>query len=144
MGKTGELEQVSQEEFLRSLREGRCREIKAGNTIIGPHRDDLMLMIDDFKVNGYASTGQERSITISLKMSQVEYLGKKEGEKPVVLLDDCFLELDQDRKKRIWQELDGRAQVVLAMTEMDKNILNTNNITTVQLSEPMREKTCTN
>lgn len=76
-------------------------EIQRGSTIYGPHVDDILIEINGKDARRYGSQGQQRSAAISLKLSQIEIYYDNTGEYPVVLLDDVFSELDENRRKSI-------------------------------------------
>lgn len=70
-------------------------------TSVGPHRDDLLISINDLNARTYGSQGQQRSAVLALKLSEAEVLKKATGEQPVALLDDVMSELDTDRQDYI-------------------------------------------
>ena len=76
------------------------QEIERGTTLIGPHRDDLILQIGDFPAKGYASHGESWSMAISLRIGSFNLL-KKEGADPILILDDVFAELDTSRRLQL-------------------------------------------
>ncbi|MFZ9455718.1 MAG: DNA replication/repair protein RecF, partial [Bacteroidia bacterium] len=75
------------------LQEVQYQEIERGVTLVGPHRDDLILQLGDFPAKGYASHGESWSFAISLKIGSLELL-KTQGLDPILILDDVFAELD--------------------------------------------------
>lgn len=77
------------------------RDIYRGFTSVGPHRDDLTLILNGRDVRIYGSQGQQRTTALSLKLSEIELIRKSSGELPVLLLDDVFSELDGDRQARL-------------------------------------------
>jgi DNA replication and repair protein RecF len=84
----------------RKLDELQYQEVERGTTLIGPHRDDLILHLGDFPAKGYASHGESWSFAVSLKIASLE-LAKKEGLDPILILDDVFAELDNNRRARL-------------------------------------------
>ena len=78
------------------------QEVERGVTLVGPHRDDLILQLGDFPAKGYASHGESWSFAISLKIASLELL-KAQGLDPILILDDVFAELDQNRRARLVQ-----------------------------------------
>ncbi|MCB9496019.1 MAG: DNA replication and repair protein RecF [Fibrobacteria bacterium] len=76
-------------------------ESQAGTTLFGPHRDDLLLMLDARPARETASQGQARSLAIALRLAAAELLGAIQGREPVLLLDDVFAELDGPRRERL-------------------------------------------
>ncbi len=77
------------------------RDIYRGSTSVGPHRDDLKLLINRTDVRVYGSQGQQRTTVLSLKLAQLEILRAEKDDSPVLLLDDVFSELDRNRQKML-------------------------------------------
>jgi len=82
------------------LTEVQYQEVERGVTLVGPHRDDLILQLGDFPAKGYASHGESWSFAISLKLAALQLL-KKHGLDPILILDDVFAELDSNRRARL-------------------------------------------
>jgi len=78
----------------------RGAELERGLTLCGPHRDDLILMLGDHQVKGYASHGESWSIALALKLSTYQLL-KSDGLSPILILDDVFSELDEERRDHL-------------------------------------------
>ncbi|MSU35046.1 MAG: DNA replication/repair protein RecF [Pedosphaera sp.] len=85
-------------DFLLELRQSRGRERVLRTTLLGPHRDDVELMLDDRAAAQFTSEGQKRTIALALKMAQAEYLSGIHGTPPVLLIDDVMGELDAQRR----------------------------------------------
>ncbi|MGB7055830.1 MAG: DNA replication and repair protein RecF [bacterium] len=98
------------------LKRVRLREIALGQTVIGPHRDDLFLSINGRAMQQYASEGEERAASISLKLAEAEMLYQSRGERPILLLDETSAELDRKRRDILLGLLKG--QVFYASTQM--------------------------
>jgi len=81
------------------------REIAAGVTLWGIHKDDLIIGLNGKEAKLYASQGQQRSLVLSLKLAEAEIANRLGGEYPVILLDDVFSELDESRRKYILETL---------------------------------------
>lgn len=109
------------EDFAVELARNRAREKVFRSTIIGPHRDELLLQLDGKSAAKYASEGQKRSIAIALKMTQAEYLSTVHGAPPILLIDDIMGELDAKRRAAFMPLLSraqsGRSQVFMTCTE---------------------------
>lgn len=93
----------SQENYsvlINTMMERRNQELDRGLTLVGPHRDDLILNLGDHLVKGYASHGESWSIALSLKLAAYELL-ISEGSKPILILDDVFSELDEERRTQL-------------------------------------------
>ncbi len=85
-------------DFAVELAQVRARERALRSTIIGPHRDELILSLEGRMVDPFGSEGQKRSVAIALKMAQTEYLTRIHGAPPVLLIDDIMGELDSVRR----------------------------------------------
>ena len=75
------------------------KDLYRGYTSAGPHRDDLKLTVNGLDARVYASQGQQRTAALSLKLSEIAVIERVRGEKPVLLLDDVFSELDSERQR---------------------------------------------
>ena len=109
------LENASMLEALEALRE---REIGAGQSLLGPHRDDLTITLDGQSVAGYGSRGQHRLAVVSLKFAQLQWLRDAAGELPILLLDDIFSELDSHHRGAVASEIPERAQVFVSSADI--------------------------
>jgi len=89
--------QSNTEKILERMKATRAAEIERGLTLTGPHRDDLLLHLGDHLVKGYASHGESWSIALSLKLATYKLL-ENDGLKPILILDDVFSELDEERR----------------------------------------------
>lgn len=96
------------------LREGEER--ARGYALIGPHKDDLMFLIDQREARKFASHGQQRSAVIALKAAQVQYYGEI-MEKPLFIIDDIFSELDEQRRRQCLLLFNDAAQVFMTATD---------------------------
>jgi len=98
------------------LREALARlapaERERGITLAGPHRDELFLGLKDLPAKGYASHGEHWSLALALRLASREVL-REVGEEPVVLLDDVFAELDEERRRRLADRCAGFTQVLV-------------------------------
>lgn len=92
--------QTNSEIILSKMAAIKNQEIERGLTLVGPHRDDLLLHLGDHLVKGYASHGESWSIALSLKLASYQLL-KNAGESPVLILDDVFSELDEERRDQL-------------------------------------------
>ena len=101
------------------LRENRQRDIDRGNTSIGPHRDDLEILINGMSAKKFASQGQQRTISLSLKISEIEFIKEKTGEYPLLLLDDVLSELDKKRKHKLLEEIENKVQTIITTTDLN-------------------------
>jgi len=108
----------AREQFRRRLLETAETERLRGQTIIGPHRDDFGLTIQEREVRDYASQGQRRSVALALRLAELQWMALRTGERPVLLVDDLGSELDRDRRGRLLALFGAGAQT-LATTAGD-------------------------
>ena len=105
--------------IIEKLDEVQYQEVERGVTLVGPHRDDLILQLGEFPAKGYASHGESWSFAISLKIASLELL-KSQGLDPILILDDVFAELDTNRRARLVQATKLAEQtIVTAAVEGD-------------------------
>ncbi len=107
------------EQFRRQLETNRTRELGAGMTLTGPHRDDLRFFIDHVDMITFASRGQGRTIALSLKMAEMELMRAETGEEPVLLLDDVMSELDKPRRAALSLLIQNASQAIISATDLD-------------------------
>ena len=123
-----------EKEYKKKLLETRDQDIKQGYTTVGPHRDDIGLKINDNDLRKYGSQGQKKTVAICLKLAELKLIKEKINDTPVLLLDDVFSELDEDRQKLLIENIKD-IQTIITCTGMKKNIfelLNPNKIFKVQ------------
>src|SRR5262245_18420192 len=94
-------ERAIESAFLAHLERIRDDEIGRGQTLIGPHRDDLLLTMGSISIGTYGSRGQQRSATLALKLGEAELMRARAGDAPVLLLDDLLSELDAERRTHL-------------------------------------------
>ena len=108
-------------DFAVELAQSRGRELSYRSTLVGPHRDELDLRLNDQSAAQFGSEGQKRTLAIALKMAQAEYLSGLHGVPPVLLLDDVMGELDRQRRGGLLPLLErahhARGQVFMTCTE---------------------------
>lgn len=95
------------------------REVAAGFTLFGPHHDDIGLMIGGHPAREFASQGQQRSLTLAMKLAEGEVSHSLLGEYPVFLFDDVMSELDTGRRQYLLSSLSGRQLIVTSCEEGD-------------------------
>lgn len=93
------------------------REVAAGFTVFGPHHDDIRLMLGGHPAREFASQGQQRSVTLALKLSEGEVSREVGGEYPVFLFDDVMSELDSGRRQYLLSSLKDRQLIVTSCEE---------------------------
>jgi DNA replication and repair protein RecF len=108
-------------DFAVELAQARKRELSYRATLIGPHRDDLQLLLNQKSAAQFGSEGQKRTLAIALKMAQAEYLTGIHGAPPILLIDDVMGELDVKRRSGLLPLLErthqARGQVFMTATE---------------------------
>lgn len=108
------------EQFRTALQAVRVRELERGVTLVGPHRDDLVLSLNDLPVKGYASHGESWSFALSLKMALASVLrAESPAGDPVIILDDVFAELDARRRERLMSAVSDFEQVIVTAAVED-------------------------
>jgi DNA replication and repair protein RecF len=107
------------EEYERIFSSSLDREIAAGVTLSGPHRDDIEIKINGKSARSFASQGQQRSIVLALKLSEGEVIKEISGEYPVFLFDDVLSELDEKRRKYILSGI-GDRQIIITSCDPDE------------------------
>lgn len=105
--------------YMTKLAERERIDILRGNTGIGPHRDDIVLLLNDMSLKSFGSQGQQRSGALALKLSQLEYVRREIGEFPILLLDDVMSELDNNRRAQLLLFIDGRVQTFITVNDRE-------------------------
>jgi DNA replication and repair protein RecF len=104
--------------LLAELARVRPQEIERGVTLIGPHRDELELRLNDLPIRGYASHGEGWSAALALRLACFELLGA-DGAEPVLILDDVFAELDAARRDQLATIASKAEQVLISSAVVD-------------------------
>ena len=100
--------------FRSKLAQIRSRELDRGITMVGPHRDDLVLMLSDLPAKGYASHGESWSFALALRLASIDLLrAETRSGDPVLILDDVFAELDTGRRARLAELVANNEQVLI-------------------------------
>ncbi|RKE20308.1 DNA replication/repair protein RecF [Streptomyces sp. TLI_171] len=102
----------AEQQLLEALQATRKQEIERGLTLVGPHRDELLLRLGPLPAKGYASHGESWSYALALRLASYELL-RAEGGEPVLILDDVFAELDARRRDRLAELVAGGEQVLV-------------------------------
>jgi DNA replication and repair protein RecF len=111
----GETLEEIQTAFREALEKLGSREIASGTSLIGPHRDDFDLQSEGIYLVSFSSRGEQRSQVLALKILELEYL-TKEGDTPILLLDDVLSELDDTRRTFLLKYLQGKFQTFITTT----------------------------
>ncbi len=105
----------NEDDFAAHLQRSRPQEERLRQTVIGPHRDDLELLVNGMIAQTHASEGQQRTLALALKLAQAR-LFAEDGTPPVLLIDDIFGELDARRRAALFGALDVGAQKLVTST----------------------------
>jgi len=102
-----------------NLRALRRDELNRGQTLIGPHRDDLLFTVEGINLGVYGSRGQQRSVALALKLGEAELMDVRSGDRPVLLLDDVLSELDLQRRAHVLEVINrSHQQTLLTATDL--------------------------
>lgn len=104
--------EVWRERLMEGIERRRRDELDRGVTLVGPHRDDVVLSLGGLPAKGFASHGESWSIALGLRLASLDVL-RSDGEEPVLILDDVFAELDAPRRRRLGERVAGGTQVLL-------------------------------
>ena len=100
-----------------AMRELGRREIMAGHSLAGPHRDDVKATIGDADVASFASRGQARTVVLAMKLAEARLISESVGSQPVLLLDDVMSELDPNRQRHVLDFTSRYEQVLITTAE---------------------------
>ncbi len=104
--------------LLAEVERRRDDELERGISLVGPHRDELSLMLGPLPVKGYASHGESWSYALALRLASYELL-RAAGDDPILILDDVFAELDVERRERLAELVAGAEQVLVTAAVPD-------------------------
>lgn len=107
------------------------REVKLGTTLYGPHRDDLEFYLDNENLELYGSQGQQRLAVLSVKLAEIEIFKNHTKTNPILLLDDVFSELDDEKKNNLLKYIGTNIQTIITTTDLEnieKKILNSSKL----------------
>lgn len=106
--------------FRSALAAVRSKELDRAITLVGPHRDDLVFMLNALPTKGYASHGESWSFALALKLASADILRRESASgDPVLILDDVFAELDQQRRSRLAEAVTGYEQVLITAAVLE-------------------------
>ncbi|PZR74024.1 MAG: DNA replication and repair protein RecF [Chthoniobacterales bacterium] len=105
-------------DFAGALADSRTEELRLRQTIVGPHRDDIELLVEAKVAGQYASEGQQRTVALALKIAQARIFLAEEETPPLLLIDDIFGELDPVRRNALLEHLPAEAQKFVTATTM--------------------------
>ena len=107
------------EGFFRLLKRSASRERMQGKTLVGPHRDEFIFYISDYNLRRFGSRGEHKSALVSLKAAEAHVLQQRRQTLPILLLDDLYAELDQERSHNVLNLFDPGSQVFVTGTSLD-------------------------
>jgi DNA replication and repair protein RecF len=130
-------EQV-QQAFLDKIQLRAVAELHQGTTLVGPHRDEIELTINQAPARQYGSQGQQRTLVLALKLAELQLIEEVVGEPPLLLLDDVLAELDPSRQNQLLDTIQDRFQTLITTTHLgsfDSQWLNSSQILFVKAGE---------
>ena len=111
-----ELNDIAQK-FKEAMNERKYEEMRRGQACIGPHRDDILFSINGEDATKFASQGQQRTVVLALKLSELDIITSKTGEEPVLLLDDVLAELDDIRQNYLLKSINTGTQTIITSVD---------------------------
>lgn len=105
--------------FSEELARRQSEELARGITVVGPHRDDLVLTLGGHEMRGFGSQGEQRTAALALIIAEAHLLREATGEPPVLLLDDVLSELDEARRGRLLEGVAAEGQAVVTTTNIN-------------------------
>ncbi|MDB9375677.1 DNA replication/repair protein RecF [Nodularia sphaerocarpa] len=124
--------------FLAKIQQRSAAELYRGTTLVGPHRDEVELMINQTPARQYGSQGQQRTLVLALKLAELELIEQVVQEPPLLLLDDVLAELDPFRQNQLLDAIQDRFQTLITTTHLssfDAQWLNSSQILYVKSGE---------
>ena len=115
----GDTVEDTEADFRRRLRQRAARERATAVTAAGPHRDDFAVFVNGLDANSYASRGEARTIALSLRLAEADYLSDARTDSPIILLDDVFSEMDAQRRERVLRKTTAYRQTLITTTDVD-------------------------
>lgn len=106
--------------FLEKINRNRNGDIQKKTTSVGPHRDDLKIVVNGIDIRKYGSQGQQRTAALSLKLAEIEIMSDEIGEECILILDDVLSELDEERQRFLINSLSGVQKFVTAAEISEK------------------------
>ncbi len=107
-----------QQAFLEKIEQRTVAEQHQGTTLVGPHRDEIELTINQTPARSYGSQGQQRTLVLALKLAELKLIEEVVGEPPLLLLDDVLAELDPNRQNQLLEAIQDRFQTLITTTHL--------------------------
>ena len=111
-----EIEEIARN-FAGELQERKLEEIRRCQACVGPHRDDIIFYINGNEAVKFASQGQQRTIVLALKLSELDIITEKTGDEPILLLDDVLAELDDIRQNFLLKSINENTQTIITSVD---------------------------
>lgn len=127
-----------QQAFLAKIQQRAVAEMHQGTTLVGPHRDEIELTINQTPARQYGSQGQQRTLVLALKLAELQLIEEVVKEPPLLLLDDVLAELDLSRQNQLLDAIQDRFQTLITTTHLgsfDSQWLNSSQIILVKAGE---------
>lgn len=99
--------------FVNQFAKNRLRESELGSTLVGPHKDDLAILIHQKEARKFASEGQQRSCVTTLKLAQWRWLQNLIDDQPLLCIDDIGISFDQEREEKLFKRMESLGQVFI-------------------------------
>ncbi|MEA5623385.1 DNA replication/repair protein RecF [Nostoc sp. UHCC 0251] len=131
-----------QQAFLAKIQQRAVAEIHQGTTLVGPHRDEIELTINQTPARQYGSQGQQRTLVLALKLAELQLIEEVVKEPPLLLLDDVLAELDLSRQNQLLDAIQDRFQTLITTTHLgsfDSQWLKSSQILFVKAGEIIRQ-----
>ncbi len=107
-----------QQAFFEKIEQRTVAEQHQGTTLVGPHRDEIELTINETPARSYGSQGQQRTLVLALKLAELKLIEEVVGESPLLLLDDVLAELDPTRQNQLLEAIQDRFQTLITTTHL--------------------------
>lgn len=131
-----------QQAFLAKIQQRAIAEMHQGTTLVGPHRDEIELTINQTPARQYGSQGQQRTLVLALKLAELQLIEEVVKEPPLLLLDDVLAELDLSRQNQLLDAIQDRFQTLITTTHLgsfDSQWLKSSQILFVKAGEIIRQ-----
>lgn len=120
--KTSYEKNVLEDEFLTKIKNNREEDLRFTTTSVGPHRDDIKFEINNIDIRKFGSQGQQRTTALSIKLAELELIKNIKHDNPILLLDDVFSELDENRQSYLIENIKN-IQTIITTTGISKTLL---------------------
>lgn len=121
--------------YREEIKKSEKTDLKLGFTSVGPHRDDLDILLNGISARSFGSQGQQRSAVLALKLAEADILEERIGEPPLILLDDVMSELDESRQDYLLNHLHKRQVFITCCSPETVNLMEKGRIFTVESGE---------